>query len=80
MIDKIDIRQILWDKQTRIKDIKGQIKYNNEHNKRLMKKWEEHYNSMTNYMIGNEEYVLSKMNFSYILEIMKNNRPCQKID
>ena len=80
MIDKIDIRQILWDKQTRIKDIKAQIKYNNEHNKRLMKKWEEHYNSMTNYMIGNEEYVLSKMDFSYILEIMKNNRPCLKID
>ena len=75
-----DIREILWDKQTRIKDIKSQIKYNNEHNKRLMKKWEEHYNSMTNYMIGNEEHVLSKMDFSYIIEIMKNNRPCPKID
>tara|TARA_R100000231_G_C5320663_1_gene163298 strand:- start:563 stop:796 length:234 start_codon:yes stop_codon:yes gene_type:complete len=75
-----DIREILWDKQTQIKDIKSQIKYNNEHNKRLMKKWEEHYNSMTNYMIGNEEHVLSKMDFSYIIEIMKNNRPCPKID
>ena len=75
-----DIREILWDKQTQIKDIKGQIKYNNEYNKRLMKKWEEHYNSMTNFMVGNEEHVLSKVDFSYVLEIMKKNKPCQEID
>ena len=75
-----DIRDMLWDKQTQIKDIKGQIKYNNEYNKRLMKKWEEHYNSMTNFMVGNGEHVLSKMDFSAVLEIMKNNNPCQKID
>ena len=74
-----DIREILWDKQTQIKDIRKQIEYNNEHNKRLMKKWEENYNSMTNYMVGNEEHVLSKMDFSAVLEIMKNNNPCQKI-
>ena len=76
----MDIRDMLWDKQTQIKDIKGQIKYNNEHNKRLMKKWEDHYNSMTNFMVGNGEHVLSKMDFSYIIEIIKNNKPCQKID
>jgi len=74
-----DIREILWDKQTQIKDIRKQIEYNNEHNKRLMKKWEEHYNSMTNLMVGNEEHVLSKLNFSAVLEIIKNNKPCQKI-
>jgi len=74
-----DIRDILWDKQTQIKDIRKQIEYNNEHNKRLMKKWEEHYNSMTNLMVGNEEHVLSKLNFSAVLEIIKNNKPCQKI-
>ena len=33
----MDIRDALWDKQTQIKDIKNQIEYNNEHNKRLMK-------------------------------------------
>ena len=71
-----DIREILWDKQTQIKDIKSQIKYNNG----LMKRWEDHYNSMTNYIVGNEEHVLSKLDFSYILEIMKNNKPCPKID
>tara|TARA_R110002012_G_scaffold293744_1_gene489537 strand:- start:19 stop:249 length:231 start_codon:yes stop_codon:yes gene_type:complete len=76
----MDIRDMLWDKQTQIKDIKDQIKYNNEHNKRLMKKWEENYNSMTNFMVGNEEHILSKIDFSYVLEIMKNNKPCQKID
>ena len=32
------------------------------------------------YMVGNEEHVLSKMDFSYIIEIIKNNKPCQKID
>ena len=76
----MDIRDALWDKQTQIKDIKDQIKYNNEYNKRLMKKWEEHYNSMTNFMVGNEEHVLSKLDFSAVLEIIKNNNPCQKID
>ena len=51
----MDIRDALWDKQTQIKDIRRQIEYNNEHNRRLMEKWEEHYNSMTNYIVGNEQ-------------------------
>jgi len=72
----MDIRDALWDKQTQIKDIKNQIEYNNEHNKRLMKKWGEHYNSMTNYMVGNAEHVLSKLDLSAIIEIVKNNKPC----
>ena len=75
-----DIVEILWDKQTQIKDIKKQIEYNNEHNKRLMKKWEEHYSSMTNCMVGNAEHVLSKVDFGYVLKIMKDNKPCQEID
>ena len=74
-----DIREILWDKQTQIKDIRKQIEYNNEHNRRLMKKWEEHYNSMTNYMVGNEEHLLNKLDFGFVLEIMRSNKPCQKI-
>jgi hypothetical protein len=72
----MDIRDALWDKQTQIKDIKNQIEYNNEHNKRLMEKWEEHYNSMTNYIVGNEKHVLSKLDLSAIIEIIKNNKPC----
>ena len=72
----MDIRDALWDKQTQIKDIKNQIEYNNEHNKRLMEKWGEHYNSMTNYMVGNAEHVLSKLDLSAIIEIVKNNKPC----
>jgi len=72
----MDIRDALWDKQTQIKDIRRQIEYNNEHNRRLMEKWEEHYNSMTNYIVGNEKHVLSKLDFSAVLEIIKNNKPC----
>ena len=72
----MDIRDMLWDKQTQIKDIMKQIEYNNEHNNRLMKKWGEHYNSMTNYIVGNEEHVLSKLDLSAVLEIIKNNKPC----
>ena len=72
----MDIRDALWDKQTQIKDIKKQIEYNNEHNRRLMEKWEENYNSMTNYMVGNAEHVLSKLDLSAIIEIVKNNKPC----
>jgi hypothetical protein len=72
----MDIRDMLWDKQTQIKDIKNQIEYNNEHSKRLMKKWGEHYSSMTNYMVGNGEHVLSKLDLSAIIEIVKNNKPC----
>ena len=72
----MDIRDALWDKQTQIKDIMKQIEYNNEHNNRLMKKWGEHYNSMTNYIVGNEEHVLSKLDLSAVLEIIKNNKPC----
>ena len=72
----MDIRDMLWDKQTQIKDIMKQIEYNNEHTNRLMKKWEEHYNSMTNYIVGNEEHVLSKLDLSAVLEIIKNNKPC----
>ena len=72
----MNIRETIWDKQTQIKDIRRQIEYNNEHNNRLMKKWEEHYNGMTNYMVGNAEHLLSQLDLSAIIEIIKNNKPC----
>jgi len=74
----MDIRDSLWDKQSQIKDIRRQIEYNNEQNDRLMKKWGEHYNSMTNYIVGNEKDVLSKLDFSAVLEIIRSNKPCIK--
>jgi len=69
-------KEILWDKQTQIKEIKKQIEYNNEHSNRLMEKWEEHYNGMTNYMVGNAEHLLSQLDLSAIIEIIENNKPC----
>ena len=73
----MDIRDKLWDKQTQIKDIRRQIEYNNEHNNRLMKKWREHYNGMTNYMVGIEpHWLLSQLDLRAIIEIIENNKPC----
>ena len=69
-------KEILWEKQAQIKDIRRQIEYNNEHNNRLMKKWEEHYNRLTNYMVGNAEHLLSQLDLNAIIEIIKNNKPC----
>ena len=70
-------KEKLWDKQAQIKDIRRQIEYNNEHNNRLMKKWEEHYNGMTNYMAGIEpHWLLSQLDLSAIIEIIENNKPC----
>lgn len=70
-------KEKLWDRQAQIKDIRRQIEYNNEHNNRLMKKWEEHYNGMTNYMVGIEpHWLLSQLDLSAIIEIIKNNKPC----
>ena len=70
-------KEKLWDRQAQIKDIRRQIEYNNEHNNRLMKKWEEHYNGMTNYMAGIEpHWLLSQLDLSAIIEIIENNKPC----
>ena len=70
-------KEKLWDKQAQIKDIRRQIEYNNEHNNRLMKKWEEQYNGMTNYMVGIEpHWLLSQLDLSAIIEIIENNKPC----
>lgn len=79
----MNIRETIWDKQTQIKEIKKQIEYNNEHSNRLMEKWREHYNSITNCMVGTYEAEviqakdrLSQLDLSAIIEIIKNNKPC----
>ena len=71
------IKDILWNKESQIRDLKKQIKYNIEQNKRLMKSWEDLYNNITNYIIDHEDEVLSELDFSTVLEMLKRNKPCQ---
>ena len=70
------IKDILWNKESQIRDLKKQIKYNIEQNKRLMKSWEDFYNNITNYIIDHEDEVLSELDFSTVLEMLKRNKPC----
>jgi len=70
------IKDILWNKESQIRDLKKQIKYNIEENKRLMKSWEDLYNNITNYVIDHEDEVLSELDFSTVLEMLKRNKPC----
>ena len=70
------IKDILWNKESQIRDLKKQIKYNIEQNKRLMKSWEDLYNNITNYIIDHEDEVLSELDFSTVLEMLKRNKPC----
>ena len=70
------IKDILWNKESQIRDLKKQIKYNIEENKRLMKSWEDLYNNITNYIIDHENEVLSELDFSTVLEMLKRNKPC----
>ena len=70
------IKDILWNKESQIRDLKKQIKYNIEENKRLMKSWEDLYNNITNYIIDHEDEVLSELDFSTVLEMLKRNKPC----
>jgi hypothetical protein len=70
------IKDILWNKESQIRDLKKQIKYNIEQNKRLMKSWEDLYNNITNYIIDHKDEVLSDLDFSTVLEMLKRNKPC----
>ena len=71
----LDIREIIVHMQKEMEDIMDKVAHNNEQNRRLIDDWESQHNTMTNFIVSNEEDILSKLDFSAVLRIIKEYKP-----
>ena len=61
--------------QKEMEDIMDKVAHNNEQNKILIRDWESSHDTMTNFISDNEERILSKLDFSEVLRVVKEYKP-----